>query len=288
MDYSKYTDHQLLELLYTEEDRLERAVVDEFVIRQDRIVPFLSEIVSDQFNWTREPPDWWAVVHATNILGAIGTESTVIPLLRAVRWADAYDCDWVTETLPCMFRKIGPVAIGPLKAMASDQTSGWFCRTTAIDGLVLIAWHNPDSQKEVSAFIYRIFNNEKEDQETRQSAGNALLDLKCEEYKNSLLVFAKIEENRKKLNHFYSAHFMPQDVEEAFNSHEFSGYERDWLTFYDAQEINERQARWKNEDEETQNKLGRLCTEPKIGRNEPCPCGSGKKYKKCCLGKEID
>lgn len=22
-------------------------------------------------------------------------------------------------------------------------------------------------------------------------------------------------------------------------------------------------------------------TEPKIGRNDPCPCGSGKKYKKC-------
>jgi hypothetical protein len=24
----------------------------------------------------------------------------------------------------------------------------------------------------------------------------------------------------------------------------------------------------------------------KIGRNDPCPCGSGKKYKKCCLGKD--
>lgn len=23
----------------------------------------------------------------------------------------------------------------------------------------------------------------------------------------------------------------------------------------------------------------------KIGRNDPCPCGSGKKYKKCCLDK---
>ena len=22
---------------------------------------------------------------------------------------------------------------------------------------------------------------------------------------------------------------------------------------------------------------------PKIGRNDPCPCGSGKKYKNCCL-----
>ncbi|PWB46887.1 MAG: hypothetical protein C3F18_12285, partial [Nitrosomonadales bacterium] len=24
---------------------------------------------------------------------------------------------------------------------------------------------------------------------------------------------------------------------------------------------------------------------PKTGRNDPCPCGSGKKYKQCC-GKE--
>jgi uncharacterized protein YecA (UPF0149 family) len=26
-----------------------------------------------------------------------------------------------------------------------------------------------------------------------------------------------------------------------------------------------------------------LRPDPKIGRNAPCPCGSGKKYKKCCL-----
>lgn len=25
-------------------------------------------------------------------------------------------------------------------------------------------------------------------------------------------------------------------------------------------------------------------TAPKVGRNDPCPCGSRKKYKKCCLG----
>ena len=23
-------------------------------------------------------------------------------------------------------------------------------------------------------------------------------------------------------------------------------------------------------------------SKPKVGNNEPCPCGSGKKYKKCC------
>ena len=26
-------------------------------------------------------------------------------------------------------------------------------------------------------------------------------------------------------------------------------------------------------------------SEPKVGRNDPCPCGSGLKYKKCCLDK---
>jgi hypothetical protein len=25
--------------------------------------------------------------------------------------------------------------------------------------------------------------------------------------------------------------------------------------------------------------------QPNVGRNDPCPCGSGKKYKKCCMGK---
>ena len=25
---------------------------------------------------------------------------------------------------------------------------------------------------------------------------------------------------------------------------------------------------------------------PDVGRNDPCPCGSGKKFKKCCAGKQ--
>ena len=26
-----------------------------------------------------------------------------------------------------------------------------------------------------------------------------------------------------------------------------------------------------------------IVKDKKVGRNEPCPCGSGKKYKKCCI-----
>ena len=31
-----------------------------------------------------------------------------------------------------------------------------------------------------------------------------------------------------------------------------------------------------------QKKSGTIVKEKKVGRNDPCPCGSGKKYKFCC------
>lgn len=34
-----------------------------------------------------------------------------------------------------------------------------------------------------------------------------------------------------------------------------------------------------------QKKSGTIVKAKKIGRNDPCPCGSGKKYKKCCGAK---
>ena len=39
---------------------------------------------------------------------------------------------------------------------------------------------------------------------------------------------------------------------------------------------------WKFADGEFVGEKPILREEPKIGRNDPCPCGSGKKYKKCC------
>ncbi len=50
--------------------------------------------------------------------------------------------------------------------------------------------------------------------------------------------------------------------------HELSSFEKvdgQWF-FKDARMINNPQTR----------------DSPKVGRNDPCPCGSGKKYKKCC------
>ena len=54
-----------------------------------------------------------------------------------------------------------------------------------------------------------------------------------------------------------------------FNHHEISSFVKE-------------DGEWKFEDGEMTSEKPIEREEPKIGRNDLCPCGSGKKYKKCC------
>ena len=53
-----------------------------------------------------------------------------------------------------------------------------------------------------------------------------------------------------------------------------------WKNIYSEEEL---KALYKEQKES-----GTIRKEKKIGRNDPCPCGSGKKYKFCCLNKPAD
>jgi SEC-C motif-containing protein len=46
-----------------------------------------------------------------------------------------------------------------------------------------------------------------------------------------------------------------------------------------------RDGRWYYEDGDTPKSIPVTRGGPKVGRNDPCPCGSGKKFKKCCGAK---
>ena len=66
---------------------------------------------------------------------------------------------------------------------------------------------------------------------------------------------------------------------EAMNVYQISNFVHDQMTAYDAaaRDMAAQQAA------AAPRKLEQIVREtPKVGRNDPCPCGSGKKYKKCC------
>jgi hypothetical protein len=292
VNYQDLDDENLISLFFTEEDRLPREAVDEFVRRGDRMVAPLAKIVSNNYAWTRDLPEWWAVIHATFILGAIATKETVLPLLKALRFACVYDCDWITHELPSIFGRLGPRAVDGLKRIGADQTSDWFIRAHAMEGLAAITISHPETGEDIFGFIGSIFTDEKEDIDTRQSAGNVLLDFKREEYKESLLLFANKEKESKEKNVFYNASFFESDVIEALTTEtkDLWLYTSEWLDFYAEENIRKRQERWRKEakaqsqkeEEKDSVSIPFVHTTPKVGRNEPCPCGSGKKYKKCC------
>ncbi len=46
--------------------------------------------------------------------------------------------------------------------------------------------------------------------------------------------------------------------------------------------VKEHEKELKQEQQQQQGKVQTIVKEKEPGRNDPCPCGSGKKYKKCC------
>jgi len=293
-DYHKLNDDELLDLLFTEEDHLPRAAVDEFVRRGEIMVKPLSKIASYQYYWTIDGPEWWSVVHAVFILGAIGSKDTVLPLLKAMRWAVAFDCDWITEELPSIFGKTDIEAVDGLKKVATDKTTDWYTRTLAINGLAASTIDNPKFSEDMFPFIYTIMQDEDEEREVRQAAADTLFDFLRVEYKDDLILFGKEEKALSENDTGYMASFFDDEVEEEFSKRKMDlwCYTRDWLSFYSKDKINYRQKRREEERKrELEKKRLHLAEEPfvhntpKIGRNDPCPCGSGKKYKKCCMDK---
>ena len=296
VDYQALDDGKLVNLLFTEEDRLPRTAVDEFIRRGERMIEPLSNIVLEESNWAKERPEFWTPIHAVFILGAIGTQETIAPLITAIKWSEKYDVDWVFEVFPSIFGKIGMPAMESLRQFVQDKEQNWYVRTIALQGLAAVVVYNPEVENDVIFFIHSIFTNTEENMDVRVSAAGVLLDFKCSEYKESLLAFCDEQRKSSKPSPFSLVSFNEEDVERIFSENEkdVGLYTRDWLSFYDEESIKRRQRRWKAEADEKEERQYEDESEglleplaqgtPKIGRNSPCPCGSGKKYKKCCIG----
>jgi len=287
--FEKRDDDALIDLLFTEEDRLPREAVDEIVARSARMIDRLVAIVVDRSHWNAPFPEWWAPIHATFILGAIDDPAGDAALLFALREADADDDDWICEAMPAILGKRGARLRPTLLGMLADRAESVGIRCTAISGLAAGTLADPDARTEVFARIAEVFGDANEDAWIREHAGQVLLDFQVRESEQALRDFArKAEAHQDTARPVGTPHvvaFAEADVTEAFSQPQsLADYTRPWLEFYDAEAIAARQKRWAREEVERAAREREEILPPKVRRNEPCPCGSGRKYKKCCLG----
>jgi hypothetical protein len=287
----RLANEELIDLLFGEEDRLPREAIDEVIRRGGEIVPLLSEIVMDRMAWTDGLPEWWAPVHATYALGSIGTKETLVPLLAALRWSDAYDNEWVTEDLPSILGSLGPVAYDALVALVEDRSAGWSARSIAMDALGCHALRFPEKEEEVMVLLGSVIRDRTEEFGAMRSAAFVLIDFRRADYREDLMGLAEDEVRHQQQHPDYRPAFTPADVERDLGLPKLAmdAYIRDWLGFYSTEEIARRQQRWDHEDGRPRPDIQTPRKPPSdaviIDRNAPCPCGSGKAYKRCCWNK---
>ncbi len=290
-DYGRMSDEELLRLLHTEEDTLPREAADEIVRRGAAVVPRLAEIVTDREAWDGIDEAFWTPVHATYLLGAIGGPDVVQPLLAALRYSNELEVDWVFDVLPSILPTLGDPVIEPLRTIAFDRAEEEFVRIVAITALEAIALRRPDKRDGILTDLRTLAGSDDEDDEVRGCAGGGLLRFVRPEDREFLERLADEQDEAGIIGWL-----LPKYVREAYDE----GVRppppaRDWMTFYNADKIRERQERWEKEaakaseegEEETDGEDEEIPAPyvrpaPAVGRNAPCPCGSGKKFKKCC------
>jgi hypothetical protein len=297
MNYRKLNNDELIDLLFTEADRLPQRAVEEIVRRGGELVPDLADITMDRVLWMTEPPDWWSSVHATYVLGAIGTDEVLTPLVASLRWSDAYDNEWVTEDLPSIFGSMGKRARKRLEGIVADRSAGWSARAIAMDGLAAIALKETELEEEIVRIIAAILDDPTEDDGARRAAATILIDLRRTDCKEAIVAFAKEDEKKLKFDeHFPALQTREVEKEIAIPKRATAFYKRDWMKFYSEEEIQKRQRRWAEEVAKhkvrPQLRPGEdLHTRPHpqeaghIDLEATCPCGSGKKYRRCCWQK---
>jgi hypothetical protein len=287
----------LVNLMTADEDRVPRNVIDECARRGDTMVEQLSGLVDDSRDWYGElSGEWWLKLHAVMILGLIPTERAGLLLVKLMRRMsreeDTNLQGWLAGRWPALFRNKPESVFPALRALCEDRATDWYIRVNAIETYVATQHgRGNDALEQSLQWLAGIAADEQEDWEVRLLSGNDLLDFPRPQYRPLL-------ENLASLQSGLGVHFNQDDVERAYASaSDKPGWEhfKDPWRFYTPEEITARQERWAKEDAKREaNEFAEDYDEmyfndpyvremPKVGRNDPCPCGSGKKYKKCCL-----
>jgi hypothetical protein len=234
--------------------------------------------------------EWWLRLHAAMILGLIPGEragSLLVVFMRRIEEArDENLQHWLSGYWPALFRNKPHAVEPPLQALAQDRGIDWYMRIQAIESLIALGEQRGAEMLEAALdWTASIAADESEDWNLRLAAGNILLDLPRARHRTLLEDLAARQAGRV-------VHFSSGDVREAFSAGDtpkWRGRFGDPWVFYALEAIARRQKRWAEEDAQ---RLAREAEDapvacvraaPKTGRNDPCPCGSGKKYKKCCL-----
>jgi hypothetical protein len=250
-------------------------LAEEIARRGREAIEPLAALARDDALWNAtDARSGLAALHAVHLLGAIGDAACAPVLVEAVRTQDWGD--FLTESAHSILAALDPTAIPLLREAALDTTLDPFQRGAFASGLFGIASRHPAHRAEVADFFTRILRD------TDEVLVSLLLDEapRIDDPTVQAAVDAAFDEGR------VNAMFIRKSDVEGIRSEPCWSLSNDFhdpMDYFRSGLLGQMKRNAEEEARRATSGGSRAAKAPKIGRNDPCPCGSGKKFKKCCL-----
>ncbi len=213
----------------------------------------------------------WAPLHAWRIVGQLKSKEAIQPLINAF---DSFAEDsWAISEFPEVMGMIGPSAIEPLVIYIKERDHTEYGYVMGVESLKTIAIEYPENRLDViEAYRQYMLTPHVEKAAFNGLLMSYILDLEAAEL---------IEEIRAMFEQDCVDIGIAGDLEEVEIGLGLRTERTTPRPHYG------RLAGLVDEIE-SMSSMGHnsgtfIREEEKVGRNDPCPCGSGKKFKKCCL-----
>lgn len=219
----------------------------------------------------------WAPLHAWRVLGQLHAVEAVPALLDQLYRIDEYDDDWVGEELPDVFAMIGSPAISGLTDYLANSHHTLFARVGAAHSLSNIGQQHPEArQSSIAALEQQLTHYRQNDPTLNGFLVSYLLELKAVEAIRTI----QDAYHNECVDTTITGDCEDAEIELGVRIARTTPRPRpSWLG--DVKAAQSSLPSTASSSEQAVSRGGKK----KIGRNDPCPCGSGKKYKKCCLNK---
>lgn len=296
MQYDDLTTPQLIKKLSSAGREPHPDLINAIWERREETEPLLLDLFHESFDdaWpSDDDPRWFCLLHAGKFLLSWQNAEALPTFVRLYSSDDDYIlnwCEWFEEDL----FHYGPVAIPYLAEILNTNTNNpheWhFGKALAGSTLTRVATNYPETREQIASIIRSqlptieaiLTFTEDDASEMLSNYASELAELADEDSREQILALADADLlyddffDRGKYLRDMNRGFKPQNPPKPYDIC------KDYKDRYEWEQTRLKRIERERTKERAQHiRAAKPRTEPKIGRNDPCPCGSGKKYKKC-------
>ena len=282
---------ELVNLMFELDLYVNKTLALEIERRKDAVF-YLRKLIQNGRSWQSNDSEYtWSPIHTIHLLALIKTREAFGLFLDILRYRGEDLGDWLTEDVPGLLAAFGEDFIESLLEFTEDETLESVVRGMAVTSLSVLARKYPVHESHVKEHIIKLLN----DTDDSIFATHIIRPIAMCHDPSLMPEISKAYDGHK-IDEFIGN---KKDMEKIINGEyddEFKIHTKDPLEHFSRKNIGHIHSIHYGDQEEhdigiMKNIIEESETEEiepaekKVGRNAPCPCGSGKKYKRCCMRK---